>query len=264
MPRTPTGIYYETAGAGDAVVFLHGVTLDRRMWVDQVSTLASSYRCISIDRRGHGRSRALIPGYDPVGDLEAVIAHAGVTRCAVVGHSLGGWDAIRLAHRLPDVVRSLVLVAAWFPLPPMLWAPPVEVARRQGLIAGRAAWLADPLFDPASRETSVRRRLREMVEGNDLGIWTSEIPSAEQALDPVQLAASVRVPTLTVVGRSDLPGFIDVSVWLAANIAGGTWSDALLVEGSGHMLPMEAPAAFNGILGRFLAEHAAPRPRTRG
>ncbi|MDQ2960368.1 MAG: alpha/beta fold hydrolase [Candidatus Dormibacteraeota bacterium] len=168
MPLTATGIYYDTAGAGDAVVFLHGVTLDRRMWSDQVAALASRYRCISVDRRGHGRSQALTPGYDPIGDLEAVLAHAGVTRCSLVGHSLGGWDAIRLAHRLPDVVGSLVLVAAWFPLPPMLWAPPVEVARRRGLIAGRVAWLADPLFGSATRDSSVRIRLTEMVRGNDL------------------------------------------------------------------------------------------------
>ncbi len=67
----------------------------------------------------------------------------------------------------------------------------------------------------------------------------------------------MRVPTLVVVGRSDLPGFVEVSVWLAANIAGATRSSAVLVEGSGHMLPMEAPTAFNGILGRFLAENTA-------
>ncbi len=101
----------------------------------------------------------------------------------------------------------------------------------------------------------MRVRLTEMVRGNELGLWTSDIPSAEPAVDPPQLAATVRVPTLTAVGRLDLPGFVDVSSWLAANMAGATQSSAVLVGGSGHMLPMEAPVAFNGILGRFLAEN---------
>lgn len=258
MPLTATGIHYEEAGSGHAVVFLHGVTLDTRMWIDQVSALASRYRCISVDRRGHGRSQTLTPGYDPLGDLEAVLADAGVGQCCVVGHSLGGWDAIRLARRRPDLVGPLVLVAAWFPLPPMVWAPPVDIARRLGVVAGRAAWLADPLFESATRERNVRARLTEMVEGNDLGLWTRDVPSAEQAVDPAELAATMLVPTLVVVGSADLPGFVEVAAWLAANIPGATPLSAVLIEGSGHMLPMEAPAAFNGILGRFLAEHTTP------
>ena len=262
MPLTATGIHYETAGAGDAVVFLHGVTLDGRMWRDQVSALDDRYRCISVDRRGHGRSQALRPGYEPIGDVEAVLADAGVTSCCVVGHSLGGWDAIRLAYRRPDLVASLVLVASWFPLRPTEWAPPVEIARRQGVHAGRAAWLADPLFESALSNRSVRARLAEMVESNDLGLWISDIPSAEPAVDPAELATTVRVPTLVVAGTLDLPGFVDVAAWLAANMAGAVPASPLLVKGAGHMLPMEAPDTFNHILERFLAEHTTPAART--
>lgn len=262
MPLTTTGIHYETAGAGEAVVFLHGVTLDGRMWRDQVSAFDDRYRCISVDRRGHGRSQALRPGYDPIGDVEAVLADAGVASCCVVGHSLGGWDAIRLAHRLPDLVTSLVLVASWFPLPPMEWAPPVEIARRAGVDAGRAAWLADPLFEAAVDNRSVRARLAEMVESNDLSLWISDILSAEPAVDPAELATTVRVPTLVVAGTVDLPGFVDVAAWLGANMAGAVPASPVLVEGAGHMLPMEAPGTFNHILDRFLAGQSTPAGRT--
>jgi pimeloyl-ACP methyl ester carboxylesterase len=261
MPLTTTGIHYRTAGAGGVVVFLHGVTLDGRMWRDQVAALDDRYRCISVDRRGHGGSQALSSGYDPIGDLEAVLGDAGVASCCVVGHSLGGWDAIRLAHRRSDLVASLVLVASWFPLPPMEWAPPVEIARRRGVHAGRAAWLGDPLFASAVTNPTVRARLAEMVESNDLGLWISGIPSAEPAVDPAELAMTVRVPTLVVVGTSDLPGFIDVAAWLGANMAGAAPPSAALVEGAGHMLPMEAPVDFNRILERFLAEHTTPVER---
>jgi pimeloyl-ACP methyl ester carboxylesterase len=100
-----------------------------------------------------------------------------------------------------------------------------------------------------------------MVESNDLGLWISGIPSAEPAVDPAELAMTVRVPTLVVVGTSDLPGFIDVAAWLGANMAGAAPPSAALVEGAGHMLPMEAPVDFNRILERFLAEHTTPVER---
>jgi 3-oxoadipate enol-lactonase len=261
MPRTTTGVHHQVTGSGATVVFLHGVTLDGRAWADQVAALSRRYRCITVDRRGHGGSEGLCPGYDPIGDLEVVLAEARVASCCVVGHSLGGWDAIRLAHRRPDVVTSLVLVDSWYPLPPMEWAPPAEVARRDGVAAGRAAWLADPLFESALRKESVRARLAEMVESSDLSLWTSDIPSAEQTVDPVEMAAGVGAPTLVVAGALDLPGFVDVARWLATHVAGAVPAEAVLVEGAGHMLPMEAPHAFNDILERFLDEHAAAGSR---
>ncbi len=109
----------------------------------------------------------------------------------------------------------------------------------------------------------MRARLAEMVEDNDLGLWTRDVPSTEQPIDPAELATALRVPTMVVVGSADLPGFVAVGAWLAANVPGAT-SAAVLVEGSGHMLPMEAPGAFNAILGRFLAEQTTPPGATVG
>ncbi len=263
MPLTTTGIHYDTAGSGGAVVFLHGVTLDGRMWRDQVAALKDRYRCITVDRRGHGRSEPLRPGYDPIGDLEVLLTEAGVASCCLVGHSLGGWDAIRLAHRRPRALASLVLVDPWFPLPPMRWAPPLETVRRRGVVAGRSAWLADPLFELALREPGVRARLSQMVESNDLGLWATDVPSSEQSIPPVELASTLSVPTLVVAGALDLPGFVDVANWLAAHIARRVGPSALLVQGAGHMLPMEVPTILNHILESFLAEHGASNPDLR-
>jgi len=256
VPLTDTGIHYAVEGAGDAVVFLHGITLDGRMWERQVAALREGHRCIAVDRRGHGQSQSLIAGYDPLIDLEGVLTHSGTTSCCLVGHSLGGWDAIRFAGRRPEAVASLVLVDAYYPFPPMRWQPPVGVARTQGADSGRAAWLADPLF-ASVREPSVRARLAEIVGGNDLGIWVGDVPSADAEVSPVELAAAVRVPTLVVAGALDLPGFIDVANWLAAHLSGVGARPAVVVEDAGHMLPMEAPQAFNQILTDFLGEYPA-------
>ncbi|MEO7404454.1 MAG: hypothetical protein ABIU95_12360 [Burkholderiales bacterium] len=49
-----TRLYYETAGTGDAVIFVHGFTLDTRMWDDQFAKFAKRYRAIRYDARGFG------------------------------------------------------------------------------------------------------------------------------------------------------------------------------------------------------------------
>src|SRR5262245_40258943 len=51
-----TRLFYETAGAAEAVVFIHGFTLDTRMWDDQFTPLAEHYHAIRYDMRGHGQS----------------------------------------------------------------------------------------------------------------------------------------------------------------------------------------------------------------
>ena len=70
MPVTFAGIHYDdTEGGTEAVVLLHGVTLDRRMWEAQVEHLAHTHRCLAVDRRGHGLSAPLREGWDPMVDL---------------------------------------------------------------------------------------------------------------------------------------------------------------------------------------------------
>jgi pimeloyl-ACP methyl ester carboxylesterase len=255
MPVTPAGIHYDDSlHGGEPVVFLHGVTLDRRMWAAQVDALAGSHRCLAVDRRGHGLSAPLHEGWDPVEDLEGVLDHAGVERGHLVAMSLGGLDAVGAAARLPERLHSLVLVAAWMPIQAMrTWSAPFVLAREQGVEVARQAWLDDRLFAAARAIPEVALRLREMVGGNDLSTFTGPAPRG-LGRQVVAAAAAIETPTLVVVGDLDLPEFVETARWLAGTIPGALRQPPLVVAGAGHMLPMETPDALIDLLRPWLAE----------
>jgi 3-oxoadipate enol-lactonase len=253
MPLTPAGIHYDDSGGGEAVVFLHGVTLDRRMWEAQVDHLARTHRCIAVDRRGHGLSAPLREGWDPVADLAEVLDDASVERCHVVGMSLGGLDAVAAAGRIPERLHSLVLVDAWMPIAAMgSWAPPFRIAQEQGAEPARRAWLADPVFAPAREQPAVAARIAEIVAGNDLSAFTG--PQARGlGRAVVAAAAGITTPTMVVVGDRDLPGFVETARWLAETVPGARGGPVAVVHGAGHMLPMERPGELNALLDGWLA-----------
>lgn len=252
MPMTPAGIHYEATGSGFPVVLLHGVLLDGSMWAAQVTAWSPRYRCLTVDRRGHGRSAPIGEIADEVADLLSVLDDAGVERAHLVGLSLGGHDALRFAGCHPERVASLTLAGAWLPVPAMTWTPPARLARTEGPEAGRRAFLADPLLAPALAIPEVREALTAMVERNDLGIWTRRTRPPEPAPPAAaDLAPQVRVPTLVLVGERDLPPFHAVAAWLQATIPGAAGRPVAVVPRAGHMAAMEQPEAFSALVEGF-------------
>jgi 3-oxoadipate enol-lactonase len=107
-------IYYESAGRGPAVLFLHGLGGNHGVWFQQVPYFARSHRTITVAQRGFAPSSANSTTYDNgrlVADAAAVLAALGETQVAVVGQSTGGWTALGLALERPDLVHAVVLSA---------------------------------------------------------------------------------------------------------------------------------------------------------
>src|SRR5579862_3248025 len=107
-----TRIHYELQGEGDgpAIVFVHGFTLDRRMWSRQVDALARRHRVLAYDARGFGRSAVPSGAYSHSEDAAALCEHLGLKRIVAVGHSIGGHHMLELAVRRPDLVSAYVSV----------------------------------------------------------------------------------------------------------------------------------------------------------
>lgn len=102
----------EVAGSGPTVVLVHGSSVDQTTWERVVSELSGSFRVLTYDRRGHGRSGSgdTTGGIDQdVADLAAVIRAFDAAPAHVVGSSFGALIALRLAARQPELVRSLVV-----------------------------------------------------------------------------------------------------------------------------------------------------------
>ena len=98
-------------------MLLHGAGCDSHDWSWQLPVFEGKYRVVAADLRGHGRSEVMPPGsYQPddyLADIEALIVakYAG-QKFIVVGHSLGGQIAARLAAKRPDLVSAIVAVDA--------------------------------------------------------------------------------------------------------------------------------------------------------
>jgi len=117
-----TQIYYKDWGKGPVITFSHGWPLNADAWDGQMLFLAQhGYRCVAVDRRGHGRSSQVSTGNNMDGyadDLAAVIETLDLKDATLVGHSTGGGEVARYIgrHGSKRVART-VLIAA---VPPIM------------------------------------------------------------------------------------------------------------------------------------------------
>ncbi len=96
-------------GAGAAVVFIHGWTLDLDAWEPQAAALAASFRVIRYDRRGFGLSEGTPGRAADLEDLGRLLDHLRLDAATLVGHSQGARVALAFALRQPERVAALVL-----------------------------------------------------------------------------------------------------------------------------------------------------------
>lgn len=250
--RVPGGeLYYEVEGDGVAVVLVHGLALDARMWDDQVSALTDVARVVRYDVRGFGRStRDADTAYSHADDLWRLLDHLEIDNAVLVGLSMGGRIVLEATLAEPARVRALVLLDAVLDGVP--WDPDSERGiqaigqglRFGGLDEAKAAWLRHDFFAPARRAPDVARRLAEMV-GDYSGVnWTSPDPHAPHP-NSIELLTTIAVPTTVVIAELDVPCFHEMSDILANRIADAR---KVTVPGVGHMVNMEAPAVVNVLL----------------
>jgi 3-oxoadipate enol-lactonase len=256
-------VVYQEIGNGPAVVLVHGFGLDMRMWDPQVEHLAASFRVVRYDCRGFGASGPLDPAvpYTHAGDLVALLNHLGIGDAVLVGLSFGGRVALQSALLAPARVRGLALLDAV--LDGVDWdqesaAAMEEVARQVavgGVPAGRAAWLAHPLFAAARERPETASALAAMVAGYPGQHWLGQDPHQAQRQRPIDALAELAIPALVAVGEHDVPGFLEMAAVLARRIPGAVYR---VVPGAGHMINMEKPEVVNEMLTGFL--EGLPRP----
>ncbi len=257
MPTTQTGdgatIHYETAGAGDPVVLVHGITECARMWDPIVDRLSADHRVVTLDLRGHGES----PPYPPydlaalAGDVAAVAMAEGLDRPHVVGHSLGGAVVSALAGAFPvasavnvdqplklDDFQAQLQAAA-----PALRDPELFPT----VIAGLFDDLAGDVLDPTERARieSHRRADQPVV----LGIWEPvlDAPTEELAAMVEAAASAIAGPYLSLHGIDPGP---DYRAWLRTLIP---HAEIDVWPGLGHYPHLVDPDRFVARIEEFWA-----------
>ncbi len=108
-------LYYEVAGEGQPLVLIHAGICDSRMWDEQVAVFSPHFRVIRYDARGFGRSHMPDDSFAHYQDLHALLDCLEVKQAHVVGVSMAGTIALEFALAYPNMVSSLVLVAAMVP-----------------------------------------------------------------------------------------------------------------------------------------------------
>ena len=114
LERDGARLYYETHGAGPALVFVHGLGGGHLSWWQQVPHFRDRYTCVVFDHRGFGLSTESPekPGPDAyVDDLAALVDHLGLPDVRLVAQSMGGWTCLGYALRHPERVKALVMAA---------------------------------------------------------------------------------------------------------------------------------------------------------
>lgn len=169
-PSTPAAkLFYTDVGAGRKVMFLHGWTCDSHDFSWQYPAFESKYRVVAVDLRGHGRSQVTPSGtYLPDDYVSDVASFISTTypgqKFVLVGHSMGGQIAARIAALRPDLVSAVVSVDGSLGFSDSLL--PVFQQASDNLSSGDPAAVASALFeafyDPATNPAFKRWHARRV------------------------------------------------------------------------------------------------------
>ncbi len=273
VERDGVKVGYEVFGAGDpAVVFAPtDPIVNSRAWKAQVPYLARSFRVVTIDPRGNGRSDrppspAAYADTEFVADIVAVMDAAGIDRAVLVGMCSSSWWAFLTAGVHPDRVLGVVSIASWVPFltPPLPWRVAHPFNQVPDTDEGwakdtRDYWLRDwrgfaEFFfgelvpEPHStkqREDCVGWAVQTSAETN-LRFRDAPLSSSGRQ-DSEAVLARVRCPVLVIHGTEDR-----CQPWQRGErVAELTGGKLLLMEGAGHLSFAREPVVVNRAIRDF-------------
>jgi pimeloyl-ACP methyl ester carboxylesterase len=257
-------IYYEIEGDGPPLVLLHGYALNSAMWEFQKSVLAKSHKVITVDLRGFGQSSCGKgwSGSIMAKDIIGMIKSLDLTDVAILGFSMSGPVAFRIAYEMPDVIAKLIMVSSILPSSGRPTAKKETELQQEELnilrLRGVDAWaeeiglLSGPLVDNIFKRNPESRPLWERMISQHNPDYLLCMMSARQASSPSvnwrAILNEVKQPTLIIAGAQDSQ-FLDSARYLHRNINN---SRLEIISGAGHMVNMEAPEEFDRIISVFL------------
>jgi pimeloyl-ACP methyl ester carboxylesterase len=272
--RDGTRLYYEEAGSGSPVIFVHEYAGDYRTWEMQMRFFSRAHRCITYSQRGYPPSD--VPSVSAKysqdiarDDVVAIMDALEVDKAHVVGHSMGAYTALHVGIHVP--ARCISVVAAGCG-----WGSTPDAKKREGMkalaaetgkmfaeegIASAAAKYADAPMRQAQKNKDPRgyaefaRMLSEhSAEGHAHTMFNLQLK--RPTLWEMEAALKkFAVPLLIIVGDEDEP-CIDGSVFLKRTVP---TAGLLMIPRTGHNVPTEEPAAFNAALADLFAAAEAGR-----
>lgn len=279
MPYAPSNavkLYYEEAGRGTPVVFVHEFSGDLRSWEAQMRHFSRRYRCIAFNARGYPPSEvpAAVSRYSQqqaIRDVVNLMRHLGIARAHIIGCSMGAYTTLRFGLSQPRRVLSLTAIGAGAGSDPATHKAflRASAATARRFDEGGLAAAMQPYRSAANRiqlgnkdPRAFREFFRRFAEHSALG-HASTIRGVQMRRAPLQALgrqfARLAVPLHVVVGDED-ESSLDAGLFLKRACPAARLT---IVPATGHVVNVEEPALFNRLTEDFLAlvESGRWRPR---
>lgn len=260
VPGAPR-IAYDHAGAGEVVLFLHGIGGNRTNWRDQLPVFAEHFHAVAWDARGYGRSDDYdgpLDFGDFARDIVRLLDHLNADTAHIVGLSMGGRIALDFVVRFPERVATLTLSGTRTSFAQR------TPEQRENFVRLRKKPLVEEGKEPRDIAPTVAKTLmgrratdahfNQLVESisdlhKDSYIKTID---ASTYYDRSAALDAIRAPTFLVYGGDDRLNGPALGREIAAQI-----TDAQFVEipDAGHLCNIEAPGKFNELVFGFLHDH---------
>lgn len=259
--KSTAELFFTESGTGENLMLLHGWTCDSNDWSWQLPAFESQYRVVAVDLRGHGWSEVMPAGaYEPedyVLDIESLITpHYPGEKFILMGHSMGGQIAARLAAKRPDLTKAVVSVDGSLGFSERVGEAFAQVTNDlQAQDPGKVApavfkSVYDEATDPALKswharrvkgmsEIAVRESFGPLFEGPDqVGIGQASATFCKRLDMPVyhlcrNQAQADRMRSWFSNGRSKVDVWTDTGHWIMqdrpddVNTAVASWIDTL-------------------------------------
>lgn len=256
-------LYFEVHGEGAPLVLVMGIGYDSSLWkLAQVPALSQRFQVIIFDNRDAGQSSRADAPYsiaDMADDTARLMDALGIGRAHLLGLSMGGMIGQEFALRHPKRLDHLILAGcgaaparvAFDPIRTWNW---VKANDRSGetFACQQFTWLFSTAF---LRNQQAVAQTMAMLSQNPHPISAEAYDRQAQAYlqyDALDRLGGIKAPTLVIAGEQDLLTPPHVCHEVASGIPGATF-EVIRGAGSSHVVPIERPEDFNGIVTRFLS-----------
>jgi 3-oxoadipate enol-lactonase len=250
---------YDNVGEGIIpIIFLHGYPFDKTMWNNQMEFLKLSYRVISCDIRGFGKSKDENSSLSIdlfVDDLIELMDDIGIEKAILCGLSMGGYIALNAVKNFEERFEALVLCDT------QCIADSVEVKEKRyktietievnGVAEFNEGFIKNVFHkDSLSNKKELVEQLRKVVFSNSKQIIKQGLMALAERTETCSTLDKITIPTLIICGREDIVTPLAQSEFLNQSING---SLLRVIENAGHVSNLEQPDEFNKHLHDFLA-----------
>jgi len=255
-------LYYEEMGLGDPVIFIHGHSLNHRMWDNQFYELSKNYRVIRYDLRGYGYSSPQLEGkqFTHVEDLKILMDSLNVEKAHIIGLSLGGYIGTDMLGWFPEKVKSAVLASGNIrhtpkPSEPMtvqesqLRDQEINLLKKKGIEIMKREWFAGLMNSGGTKREQMQNPLWNMVY--QWNAWQPlhkepRVVAGDDAYDKLKVNKP-NIPVLIVEGKSKNNRYAENPEILNYLPLG----KQVIIDDAGHMLNMEQSNLFKDLIINF-------------